>query len=146
MTYTMLQPGVPGTLRKELDQLIESMWRDELSETSLPGGWIPRVDLSETKDQVMVRAEIPGIDPADLKVDYRDGVLTIRGEKKREIEEKSERFYRTERTYGAFARNIRLPVSADPKRISASFRQGVLSVALPKASDAMGTTIPIKSE
>jgi HSP20 family protein len=144
MTFDLMPPGGLSSLRKEMDQLIDSMWREDLPEATMAGPWAPKVDLSETKDQMLVRAEVPGLDPNDLKVEYRDGLLTIRGEKKRELEHKNEQFYRRERTYGAFSRTLRLPAIADPKRVEATFKQGVLQVTLPKAAEAVGTSVPVK--
>jgi HSP20 family protein len=146
MTYTLLPPGGMTNLRREMDQLLDSLWREEVLEPGLPGTWSPKVDLSETKEQIVVRAEIPGIRPEDLHVEYRDGMLTLRGEKKREMEEKSERFYRMERAYGAFVRSIRLPAPADARKVQASFKQGVLVVTLPKAPEAAGTNVPIQTD
>lgn len=146
MTFDLMPQGGLATLRKEMDQMLDSMWREDLPESARPGPWAPRVDLSETKDHVLVRAEVPGMDPADLHVEYRDGLLTLRGEKKRESEQKDEQFYRMERTYGAFARTLRLPALADPKKVEATFRQGVLVVTLPKVPEAVGTAVPIKAK
>ena len=146
MTFDLMPPSGLATLRKEMDQLLDSMWREDVPESALSGSWTPKLDLSETKDQIVVRAEVPGLDPGDLRVEYRDGLLTLRGEKKREQEQKNERFYRMERTYGAFVRSIRLPAAADAKKVSAAFKQGVLVVTLPKVPEAVGTSIPIRSE
>ncbi len=145
MTFDLMPAGGLATLRKEMDQLLDSMWRDDLPEAALTGPWVPKVDLSETKEKILVRAEVPGMDPADLHVEYRDGLLTLRGEKKREVEQKSEQFYRMERSYGSFSRTIRLPAHADPKKIEASFKHGVLIVTLPKTAEAVGTTVPVKA-
>lgn len=146
MTFDLMPPSGLATLRKEMDQLLDSMWREDVPESALSGSWTPKLDLSETKDQIVVRAEIPGLDPADLRVEYRDGLLTLRGEKKREQEQKSERFYRMERVYGAFVRSIRLPASADAKKVSATFKQGILVVTLPKVPEAVGTSVPIRTD
>lgn len=144
MAFDLMPAGGLATLRKEMDQLFDSMWREDLPESTSSGPWVPRVDLSETKEQMLVRAEVPGMEPEDLRVEYRDGLLTLRGEKKREHEQKTEQFYRMERSWGSFARTIRLPAYADPKKIEASFRNGVLVVALPKVPEALGTTIPVR--
>ena len=146
MTFDLMPPSGLATLRKEMDQLFDSMWREDVPESALSGSWTPKLDLSETKDQIVVRAEVPGLDPADLRVEYRDGLLTLRGEKKREQEQKNERFYRMERSYGAFVRSIRLPAPADAKKVTASFKQGILVVTLPKSPEAVGTSVPIRTD
>jgi HSP20 family protein len=143
----LLMPGMGyESLQRQMDQLFESLGREEfLPEFPSVGMWVPRVDLSETQGDFVVRAEIAGIEPKDFKVDYRDGVLTLHGEKRREVEDKSERFYRSERTYGAFSRSLRLPTAIDPARVQAVFKNGVLTVTLPKAPQAVGATIPVKA-
>jgi len=143
----MLEPARGlASLRKEMDELLDSMWRDDLPESALVGPWTPRIDLSETKDAVFVRAELPGMEPGNLHVEYRDGLLTLRGEKKREAEQRSEQFYRMERSYGSFSRMLRLPAYADVKKIEAVFKDGVLQVSLPRTPEAAGATIPVKAK
>jgi HSP20 family protein len=85
------------------------------------------------------------MDANDIQLSLHDQVLTLKGEKKQEKEETDEHYYRTERTYGAFARPVRLPASVDGSRVAATFKNGLLTVTLPKALAAKGTTIPIKA-
>jgi HSP20 family protein len=93
-----------------------------------------------------VKAEVPGMDSKDIQLSLQEQVLTIKGEKRQEKEEKDEHYYRAERSYGAFARAVRLPTPVDGSRVTATFKNGVLSVTLPKAAAAKGTMIPIKAE
>jgi HSP20 family protein len=95
----------------------------------------------------MVKAEVPGMDAKDIELSLHGEVLTLKGEKKqeKETEEKNEHYYRIERSYGAFARAIRLPASVDGSKVTATFKNGLLTVTLPKAPAAKGTTIPIKA-
>jgi HSP20 family protein len=89
--------------------------------------------------------EVPGIDPKDIKISLENHVLTISGERKQGEEEKEERFYRVERSYGAFARSIRLPMPVDEKMVNAVFKNGVLMITVPKTEMGKGTFIPIKT-
>jgi HSP20 family protein len=81
-----------------------------------------------------------------IQLSLQDQVLTLKGEKKHEKEQKDEHYYRMERSYGAFVRAVRLPAPADGSKVTASFKNGLLTVTLPKAPTAKGTTIPIKAE
>jgi HSP20 family protein len=119
----------------------------ELGWPKLPelGEWEPTLDLSETKDAVIVKAELPGVEPKDIAVSLQEGTLTIKGEKEAEKEEKDKRYHRVERSYGAFFRSIRLPAAVDAGKVTAAFKDGVLTVTLPKLPEAKGTTIPVKA-
>jgi len=92
----------------------------------------------------MLKAEIPGIEPKDLHLMIENGVITLQGEKRQETEENGERYYRTERNYGSFVRSLRLPANVDATKVTALFKHGVLTVTMPKAAEARGTTVPIK--
>jgi HSP20 family protein len=109
------------------------------------GEWAPKLDLSETKEAFVVRAEVPGVEQKDIQVSLQNELLTIKGEKTQEKEEKDEHYHRMERAYGAFARALRLPAAVDASKVAASFKDGVLVVTLPKTPAAKGTTIPIKA-
>jgi HSP20 family protein len=130
------------SLRKEMDRILERFW--DADETPMVGAWNPRVDLSETKEALMLKAEIPGIEPKDLHLMIENGVITLQGEKRQETEENGERYYRTERNYGSFVRSLRLPANVDATKVTALFKHGVLTVTMPKAAEARGTTVPIK--
>ena len=135
------------TLQKEIDRLFERFWEPKWDEfPALAGEWTPSLDLSETKDALVVKAEIPGIEPKEIEVSLQDQVLTIKGEKRQEKEEKDEHYFRMERSYGGFVRSIRLPVPVDGSKVSATFKNGLLTVKLPKTPAAKGTTIPVKAE
>ncbi|HET8578054.1 MAG TPA: Hsp20/alpha crystallin family protein [Methylomirabilota bacterium] len=110
------------------------------------GEWAPSLDLSETKDALVVKVEVPGMDPKDIQISLQENLLTVKGEKKLEKEEKDERYHRVERSYGAFTRTVRLPVAVDGSKVAASFKNGLLMVTLPKTPAAKGTVIPIKAE
>jgi HSP20 family protein len=136
-------------LKTEMDRLFDRFWESDFPEwRSWPsfGEWTPTLDVSDTKDALVVKAEVPGIDPKEIEVSVQDQVLTIKGEKKEEKEEKDEHRYRAERSYGAFARAIRLPAPVEAGKVTATFKHGVLTVKLPKGAAAKGTTIPVKTE
>jgi HSP20 family protein len=89
-------------------------------------------------------AEVPGVRPEDVKLSIENNLLTIRGEKKQQAEEKSERVHRYERSYGVFERTFSLPTTVDPERIAASYTNGILTVTIPKAERARPREIPVK--
>jgi HSP20 family protein len=135
-----------SSLKKELDRLFDRVWEGDFPDWPSFGEWSPKLDVTDTKDALVVKAEVPGIDPKEIEVTLQEQVLSIKGEKKEEKEEKDERRYRAERSYGAFARAIRLPVPVEAGKVTAAFKNGVLTVTLPKGAAAMGATIPIKAE
>jgi HSP20 family protein len=137
--------GLP-MMKKDMDRLFEQFWEGDYHRLPALGEWTPALDFSETKDAVFVKAEVPGMDPQDIQLTLQDQVLSLKGEKRQEKEEKDEHYYRMERSYGAFARAIRLPAPVDGSKVTASFKHGLLTVILPKASMAKGATIPIKAE
>ena len=94
--------------------------------------WAPRVDISETDNHFLIKAEVPGIKREDVKVDIVDNVLTIHGERKEEKEEKGRRFHRVECHYGSFSRSFTLPQNTLQDHIDATFKDGVLSLHVPK--------------
>lgn len=108
--------------------------------------WMPRVDIREHEDMILLEAELPGADKDSVKLEVKDGVLTLSGEKKREETQEKEGVYRSERVYGSFMRQFRLPESVDGEHIEASFRNGVLTVNLPKKPEATARRIEVKSD
>jgi HSP20 family protein len=94
--------------------------------------WVPAMDLVETDDNLVLRADLPGLSRDDVEIEIKDGVLTVSGERKAEHEEKSEGFYRVERTFGRFSRSLSLPEGIDADRVAADFEDGVLEVRIPK--------------
>ncbi|HVW47335.1 MAG TPA: Hsp20/alpha crystallin family protein [Solirubrobacterales bacterium] len=108
-----------------------------------PRRWVPAVDLVERDGQLVLRADLPGMDRDDIDVQVKDGVLTVSGERKYENENKGEGFYRVERSFGRFSRSLRLPRGVDASAVSASFDRGVLEVTVPKPSRPTATKIEI---
>jgi HSP20 family protein len=136
-----------ASMRKEMDRLLDRFWEGDFPEMpAVLGKWAPALDVSETKEAVMVKAEVPGMEPKDIQVSLEDQTLTLKGEKKQSKEEKDEHYYRSERSYGAFVRTVRLPAAVDAAKVAATFKNGLLTVTLPKAPGAKGTSIPIKTD
>ena len=105
--------------------------------------WQPAVDIVETKDSFEVKAELPGMKKDDIKIEFEDGVLTLTGERKSEKEDKDKNFYRMERRYGKFQRCFALPKNVKVEEIKASYKDGVLTVNIPKAEEAKAKEIEI---
>lgn len=109
------------------------------------GQWIPRVDVSEGEKEITVQAEIPGCDAKDIQVSLDGRTLTIKGEKKKEKEEKEKNFHRVERSYGSFTRRMNLPAEVDQENIDASYKKGVLKLVFKKTKETEGKKIEIKT-
>ena len=135
-----------SNLKQELERFFGPFGELKLDEFPAMGDWAPSMDVSETKEALVVKAEVPGLDPNDIQISLQEQYLTIKGEKTREKMDKEERYHRVERFYGSFARSVRLPVGVDGSRVTASFKNGLLTVTLPKTTAAKGTTIPIKAD
>lgn len=134
-----------SNLRRDLERLFERFGDFKMEEFSALGDWVPTLDVSETKEALVVKVEVPGLEPKDIQISLQEQLLTIKGEKKQEKEEKDEQYHRVERNYGAFTRSVRLPVGIDGSKVTAAFKNGLLTVTLPKTPAAKGTTIPIKA-
>jgi HSP20 family protein len=109
-------------------------------------GWAPAVDMIDRKDEVVLRADLPGLEQKDIEVNVEEGVLTIRGERKGEQEVKEDDYYCCERWAGAFSRSTALPPGVDAEKIRATFKNGVLEVHLPKSKEAKGKKIEVRVE
>jgi HSP20 family protein len=133
-------------MRRDMDRLWESFFERGVPRADDEGEWLPSLDVAETKDEIVVKAEVPGMDPKDIDISLSDGLLTIKGEKKQEREEKEEDYHLVERSYGTFTRSVRLPKEVKRDKISASYKNGVLRVTLPKSEEAKQKEIKIKVE
>lgn len=105
--------------------------------------WAPTVDISETDTAYLIKGEIPGVDKENVKVNIEDGLITMRGERKQEKEQKDEKFHRIERSYGSFMRSFRLPDDVDETAVKAEFKDGMLNVTLPKSAKTKNKAIAI---
>ena len=99
------------------------------------GRWEPVVDIYDDKDNIVIKAELPGVDKKDIKVDLKDHVLTLKGERSYENEVKEDNYYHKERAFGKFQRAFRLPVNLDSEKINADFKDGVLKIEIPKPEE-----------
>jgi HSP20 family protein len=108
--------------------------------------WSPAVDVAESADKLTVKAEVPGIDPKNLDISLVGDLLTIKGEKKSEREEKKESYHLVERSYGSFSRAVRLPAAVDADKIEAQYEKGVLTVTCPKKEPVKPKAITIKTK
>ena len=139
------------SLRGEIDRLFEDYFSDGLPLPTAPvlfgtKGFVPAMDLKERDDAFVAELEMPGMKPEDFHVEVDEGVLVIRGERKQEKEEKTKQWHRTERVYGSFERHVALPSSVDAERVDASYKNGVLTVRVPKAPGSKPRTVQVKAE
>jgi HSP20 family protein len=124
---------------------LRRMFDEDLGERVRRAGVIaPAVDITESDTQYVVKAEVPGVKKGDLTLEVREGVLTLRGEKKEEREEGKDKGRRLERVFGAFSRSFSLPQDANADRIEASFADGVLTISIPKRPESKPAQVAIK--
>ena len=133
--------GRLSDLRDELDRLFEAPF-GELGRSF--DGWSPAMELVENKDNVVVKAELPGMKKEDIEVTLHEGVLSVTGERKSEHKEEEGGLYRTERSYGRFMRAIRLPAPVAGDKVKADYKDGVLTITLPKTEEAKPKQIDVK--
>ncbi|HYG95642.1 MAG TPA: Hsp20/alpha crystallin family protein [Solirubrobacterales bacterium] len=107
--------------------------------------WVPPMDLVETEDHLVLRADLPGVDRDEIEIEVKDGVLTVSGERRAQHEQKREGFHRVERSFGRFSRALELPKGVEADNIDASFERGVLEVRMPKPAERKPTRIEIRS-
>lgn len=137
-------------LRREMDSLFDNFFRgfDLEPFESRMGAFSPKVDVTENDKEIKISAELPGLEEKDIDVSLQKDMLTIKGEKKEEKEDKGKDYYRMERSYGSFSRTIPLPVEVETDKVEAKFKKGVLSITLPKTAKAVAQTkkIAVKAE
>jgi len=147
LVSTTRRPQDMNSLRR-LNSILDeafSTWPFQSQESgALTSSWIPACDVFEDKDSVKIVAELPGVQPEDVKISLENNLLTVRGEKRQKAEENNERVHRYERTYGSFERAFSLPTTVDPEKIAANYANGVLTVTIPKAERARPREIPVK--
>jgi HSP20 family protein len=122
-----------SSLQSEMNRLFNAAF--ETAPTGGNGGarrWTPAMDLLETDEHFVLRADLPGLTESDVNIELEDNVLTVSGERKAEHESKGEGFYRVERSFGSFSRSLTLPQGIDPEAVTAGFENGVLEVRVPK--------------
>ena len=130
-------------LQAQLNRLFEPFARFATGDEDLVSGtWAPPVDVAETQEKILVRAEVPGIRQEDISIEFENGLLTLRGERKLEKTE-GVTWHRVERIYGNFSRSFTLPRSVDPEKIAATYREGILEIEVPKREEAKPKHIKI---
>lgn len=136
-----------AVLRREMNSLFDDFFTDVERPPALAlPAFSPKVDVKETDGEVRITAELPGVDEKDVEVSVSGDLLTIKGEKKEEKEEKGEERYHFERTYGAFRRSLALPCEVNGDKATATYTKGVLTIVLPKVADAKKkATIAVKA-
>ena len=137
---------------RDFDRMLENFFRGR-SPLSFEDRWSerlgisePAVDLYEENDDIVVKAEMPGLSKDDIDVNITDHLLVLKGEKKKEEEASERDYYRSERVYGSFVRSIPLPAETDPQKAKATFKNGVLEIRLPKSDEAKKREIKVKVE
>jgi HSP20 family protein len=135
--------GRLSTLRDELDNLFElPFWANFANQTQLFSGWTPALDLYQSNDNIVAMIELPGMRKEDIEISLHDGTLTISGERKHEIRE-GEKAERGERYVGTFRRSITLPAAVDANKVTANYKDGILTITLPKAEEAKPKQIQV---
>jgi HSP20 family protein len=134
--------GVQRDINRVFDNFLRGNWPVEESVASTY--FAPPVDIAEQENEYVVKMELPGVSKDEVKISLESNILTIKGEKKHEKEEKNKNFQRTERTYGSFQRSFTLPSTVKNDKIDAVFADGVLKITLPKAEEAKPKQIEVK--
>lgn len=143
--FPILRRNWPAAARRnDIDRLFDSFlsgfpsWSDDVD-------LVPPLEVVEKDNELQVRVELPGVEEKELEIRLEKDILTIKGEKQHEEREEKDNYHLVETRYGSFARSIHLPVSVDPDKVDANFKNGVLTVSLPKAEVATSRRIEIKS-
>ena len=137
-----------GVLPGRMDRMFYDFFagHDRPDEGLSLGDWNPSVDVYETADNIVLKAELPEVNQKDVDISVHGNTLTIRGERQRDREVKEDNYYRRERSYGGFSRRFTLPATVDAEKIHASFSKGVLKLTLPKREESKPKQIKVKIE
>jgi len=135
--------AVQDRLNRIFDDTFRGNPRGSDEDWALGGQWAPSVDIFEHEGNLVLKAELPGVDPKDVDVRVENNVLTLRGERKFETEVKKEKYHRVERAYGTFSRSFTLPNVVDTEKIKADYKDGVLQVTLPQREEAKPKQIQV---
>ena len=131
------------SLRGQVNRLFDLSFSGLTGEGRSFNGWSPALDVYQDKDHVFVKAEVPGMKKEEIEITLDDGVLSIAGERKHEEESKQGNSFRSERFFGRFHRSVTLPATVDSTRVTAAYKDGVLTVTLPKAEEAKPKQIQV---
>jgi HSP20 family protein len=133
------------SIRDDMNRMFNELFgRTEGQEgTWLSGAWTPPVDIHETDDALILKAELPGFSKNDVNVELKDNTLTLKGQRQEEKEVKDEQYHRRERSYGSFQRTFMLPATVDGEKVTANYKDGILELRLPKRETAKPKRITI---
>ena len=131
------------SLRREFESLFADLWSD-VSERLPLDRMAPDLDMSETDDSIQVRIDVPGLKPGDFDIQIHDNVLTVTGKRSEEREEKGRTYHVIERSSGRFSRSVSMPCDVQEDKAEAQYRDGVLSVQVPKSAESKAHRIPVK--
>lgn len=129
---------------REMDRFWDTFFERRPMRFEEEGEYLPALDLAETNQEIIVKCEVPGMDPKNIDISLSDGTLTIKGEKKQEREEKEENYHLVERSYGSFTRSVHLPKEVKHDKINASYKDGVLKIVLPKSEESKKKEVKVK--
>lgn len=132
-----------GTLRRHMDRMLDELFARRPTGEGMSRGWAPSVDVFQADDEVVVRAELPDVDPTRVEISVGRDTLTLRGESRREEQREGRTYYRRELRYGAFSRTIPLPAEVRSADARATYRDGVLEVRVPKSEQARATSVKV---
>ena len=139
-------PGLGlNRLRREIDRLFEEPFGFLVPSSSLFEGWSPAVDIYEDKDKYTLKAELPGLNKDDIEVSLDGNTLTLSGERKEQEEKREGETYRSERYFGRFQRSVTLPAAVQADKVQATYKDGILSVTVPKSEEAKPKQIQVKT-
>ena len=130
-----------ASFRNEVNRLFDFSWPSR--DPGLLSGWSPALDVADDKDNLVVKVELPGMKKEDINLSLHDGVLTVSGERKHEREAREGGTFRSERYFGKFQRSVTLPSAVDSSKVNASYKDGILTVELPKAEEAKPKQIAV---
>jgi HSP20 family protein len=139
-------PSDLWNIQREINRMFDNFFRGGMQDDGSFGlsYWTPAVDIAEHDNEFVVKVELPGVSKDDVKITLESNILTIRGEKKQEKETKEENYHRLERSYGSFQRSFTLPSTVRSEKIDAVYKDGVLTITLPKAEEAKPKQIEVK--
>lgn len=131
-------------VQKEMSKMLSNFFTSDDEAFSGLQNWYPSADILEGKDKYTVTMELPGVTKDNVKITLQENMLTVQGEKKQETESKDDNYHRVERSYGSFSRSFRMPSLVKTDKIDANYKDGVLTIVLPKAEEAKAKEIDIK--
>jgi len=132
-------------LKRDMDRLFTRLWDDfGMPHFTRPPRDIPFIDLSETEEDLILKAEIPGLNPEDLDISITDDILTIKGEMKKEFAKEREHYHRMERRYESFSRSIQLPCRIMIEDVEATYREGIITIIMPKCKPEISQKVKIR--